>query len=171
MDTKAMVNRQTTDFGCPNETDTHHFVVDIPTDHESPVLITEHYGIQGIRGYEMVERCRLPRQVWAALAEEVRCEFNRRLKEKRLSTGRWHRGENKVERLLGKELLALAWAVELADPVVVPQAIRNWLGLQPEERWWLCTMTAAATGGLCDAGKGWRKALYHALVSRKPISS
>jgi uncharacterized protein (DUF2237 family) len=65
---------------------------------------------------------------------------------------------------MGKELLVLAWAVEQADLLAIPQAVRNWLGLQPEERWWLCTMTAAATGGLNDAGKGWRKALYHALI-------
>ena len=164
MRAKSLRTQQTTGFGCPGEADQHHFTVDIPADPKATVLITEHYGTKALQGYEKVERCRLPRQVWAALAEEVRCEFNGRLKEKRLSTGRWRVGENKVERLLGKELLALAWAVELSEPVVVPQAIRNWLGLRPEERWWLCTMTAAATGGLCDAGKGWRKALYHALV-------
>jgi uncharacterized protein (DUF2237 family) len=112
----------------------------------------------------VIERCILPYHIWVAFAEYVRAEFNRRLKAARLRTSRWRIGENKVERLMGKELLVLAWAVEQADPLAIPQAVRNWSGLQPEERWWLCTMTAAATGRLGDAGKGWRKALYHALT-------
>src|ERR1019366_4206904 len=42
-------------------------------------------------------------------------------------------------------------------------AIRNWLGLKPEERWWLYTMTAAATGLAHQQGLGWRGALRQAL--------
>lgn len=169
MSTKAMTARPTIGFGCPNGRDPHHFVVSIPADRKRPVLITEHYGIQAMQGYESVERCSLPRLIWTALAEEVRSEFNQRLKDKRLPVSRWIIGENKVDRLLGKELLVLAWGVEQADPVAIPQALRNWLGLRPEERWWLCTMTAAATGRLNDAGTGWRKALYHVLVEN-PLS-
>jgi hypothetical protein len=71
---------------------------------------------------------------------------------------------NKIERLLGKELLVLAWAVEGANPDTVPNAIRNWIGLRPEERWWLYTVTAAATGGTEHAEIGWRKALRFALT-------
>ena len=41
--------------------------------------------------------------------------------------------------------------------------IRNWLGLKPEERWWLYTMTAAATGLAHQIGMGWREALRRAL--------
>ena len=41
--------------------------------------------------------------------------------------------------------------------------MRNWLALRPEERWWLFGMTAMSTGGVMDAGKGWRAALKHAL--------
>jgi Protein of unknown function (DUF3780) len=35
--------------------------------------------------------------------------------------------------------------------------------LKPEERWWLYTMTAAATGLAHQAGMGWRDALRRAL--------
>lgn len=42
-------------------------------------------------------------------------------------------------------------------------AVRNWLALRPEERWWLFGMTAMATGGINDGDKGWRLALRHAL--------
>ena len=34
--------------------------------------------------------------------------------------------------------------------------LKNWLGLAPEERWWLFTMTNAATGhAIAGRGKGW----------------
>lgn len=165
MSTKVTTGRSAIGFGCPNVIDPHHFVVDIPTDRKRPVLITENYGIRAKIGYELVERCSLPRPIWTTLAETVQREFNRRLREKHLAPSRWRVGEeNKVERLLGKELVILAWAVERADRAVVWQALRNWSGLKPEERWWLYTMTAAATGGIDDAGKGWRQALYHILV-------
>tara|TARA_Y100000780_G_scaffold232295_1_gene262444 strand:- start:7736 stop:8455 length:720 start_codon:yes stop_codon:yes gene_type:complete len=45
----------------------------------------------------------------------------------------------------------------------IPVAIRNWLALQPEERWWLFGMTAMSTGGIEDRDVGWRIALRHAL--------
>lgn len=59
----------------------------------------------------------------------------------------------------------LLWATELAgvSEEEIAAAIRNWLGLKPEERWWLYTMTAAATGLAHQAGMGWRGALRQAL--------
>lgn len=161
-----MSQRQTVGFGVPNEVDPHHFVVEIPAGRNADVVISEHYGIKaGVRGNpEVADRCMLPRRIWNVIAEELKREFNQRLKEKDLSTSRWVVGQNPVERLLGKELLVLAWAVEQSDEAVIPNAVRNWIGLKPEERWWLYTMTAAATGSPEDAGIGWRKALRYALT-------
>ena len=70
-----------------------------------------------------------------------------------------------MQRLFGKELLVLLWAIEQSDvsPEEIAVGIRNWLGLKPEERWWLYTMTAAATGLAHQAGMGWRDALRRAL--------
>lgn len=161
-----MNQRETIGFGVPNEVDPHHFVVEIPPGKNDEVVISEHYGIKaGIGGQpEIAERCYLPRRAWSCVAEEVKREFNQRLKEKNVSGSRWTVGENKVERLLGKELLVLAWAIERADESLISNAVRNWIGLKPEERWWLFTMTAAATGAPKDVGIGWRKALQHALT-------
>jgi hypothetical protein len=158
--------RPTEGFGCPKEVDPHHIVVDIPAGRTGIVLISEHYGIKaGINGLpEIAERCHLPRPIWALIAEDVKRDFNERLRAKRLNTSRWIVGPNKVERLLGKELIVLAWAVEKADSEQVPNAIRNWTGLRPEERWWLFTVTAAATGRPDQADIGWRKALRFALT-------
>jgi hypothetical protein len=103
--------------------------------------------------------------VWDVVSPEARAEFNRRLKTERKAVGRWGADETTVQRLFGKELLVLLWAVELADvrPEEMAVAIRNWLGLKPEERWWLYTMTAAATGLAHQGGMGWRGALRQAL--------
>ncbi len=89
--------------------------------------------------------------------------FNARLKEHNLATGTWKVGDIPVGRLLGKELCVLAWAVERLEPEQIRIAVRNWLALRPEERWWLFGMTAIATGGIGDAEKGWRIALRYAL--------
>jgi hypothetical protein len=153
-------------FGCPDTTDPHRFEVDIPAGRTGVVSIEEHYGIKaGIDGLpQVVERCYLPRPLWSMIAEDVKRDFNERLRAKKLAASRWTAGVNKVERLLGKELLVLAWAVEKASPETVPNAIRNWVGLRPEERWWLFTITAAATGLPEHADVGWRKALRFALT-------
>jgi len=103
--------------------------------------------------------------VWDVISPEVRSEFNRRLKAEGKPAGRWGADETAVQRLLGKELLVLLWATELPDvkPEEIAVAIRNWLGLKTEERWWLYTMTAAATGLAHQSGMGWRGALRQAL--------
>jgi len=113
----------------------------------------------------------LRRAVWDEIAEDVKAEFNRRLRVYGLKTAKWPQsGQVPIDRTLGKELCVLAWAVEDCDPALIPTAVRNWLGLVPEERWWLYTMTNAATGhALNGRGKGWRKALRYALTEN-PVS-
>lgn len=101
----------------------------------------------------------LRRDVWDAISPTVTDEFNRRLKAIGLPRGRWaSKGSTPVARVLGKELLALAWAVEDEALGKVPTAIANWLALLPEERWWLHTMAASA-----GPRRGWRTALRYGL--------
>ena len=143
-------------FGFRPEESEHHFVVTVPGGSRGDVLVAEHVSFDpktghappslGMGAQDVKLRVALPRAKWTAIADEVRIEFNRRLRKQGLPPGRWKRGDTPVTRLLGKELTLLAWAVEDADPALIPAAIRNWLGLAPEERWWLFTMTNAATG-------------------------
>jgi hypothetical protein len=88
---------------------------------------------------ETLLRCEVPRATWDTISGELRSEFNRRLKALEKAAGRWGKDETAVQRLLGKEMLVLLWAIEhesvTAEETAV--AIRNWLGLKPEERWWL----------------------------------
>jgi hypothetical protein len=55
--------------------------------------------------------------------------------------------------------------VEDADPTLLPNMVANWVGLAPEERWWLYT-TINATAGHPEHGRdrGWRKAIKVAFA-------
>lgn len=151
-------------FGVPATSDPHHFKVTIPSSNSAKVLIAEYLGIQA-QGDEpaVLDRVLLERQRWTSIRSEVQRAFNTRLKEHQLKTAAWSVGENVVDRLLGKELSVLAWAVEGMEIEKIPVAVRNWLAMRPEERWWLFGMTALNTGGINDGNKGWRLALRHAL--------
>ena len=168
-------------FGFDPQESAAHFLVNIPAGVQGLVEISEHLSWDAGRiatsthfGAERVDgqiRSRVPRPKWNAIAEVVRAEFNARLKAQGKRPGRWQTGFNPVSRVLGKELTVLAWAIEDADPATVPTAIANWQGLAPEERWWLYTMTAAATGNyLAGRGRGWRKALRYALTEN-PVTA
>lgn len=166
--TKAPVGRakvqHTLGFGVPATSDPHHFKVVIPKGNTGKVQVSEYLGLQSsMADNAVIDRVLLERPRWTAIRAEVQRAFNARLAAHGLKPSAWKVGDNPVDRLLGKELCILAWAVEQVDPDKIPVAVRNWLALRPEERWWLFGMTAMATGGVADAGKGWRIALQHAL--------
>ena len=151
-------------FGVPATSNPHHFVVEIPRNNTGTVSIVENLGLQSHdQTQSLIARVILERPRWTAIRSEVQRAFNVRLKERNLKTSAWKVGANQVDRLLGKELCVLAWAIEGMDFDHIPIAVRNWLALRPEERWWLFGMTAITTGGVNDGGKGWRLALRHAL--------
>jgi hypothetical protein len=158
--------KKTIGFGVPNEIDPHYFTVEIPPARTDAVVISEHFGLHGgTNGApDTIERCRLSRSTWGEIGEETKRVLNERLKEKGLSASRWSTGINQVERLLGRELCVLAWAVETAPKDLVPNAVRNWAGFKPEERWWLFAMAANLTGTSDDTDIGWRKAIRIALT-------
>jgi hypothetical protein len=156
--------RPTLGFGVPATSDPHHFKVTLPKTNTGPVQISEYLGLQASSTEQaVIDRVLLDRQRWTMIRAEVQRAFNARLTEHGLKPSAWKVGENLVDRLLGKELSVLAWAVEHMEMEKIPVAVRNWLALRPEERWWLFGMTAMSTGGLNDGHKGWRLALCHAL--------
>ena len=110
---------------------------------------------------------------WEIITPAVEVEFNRRLRLKKQAQGKFLKKQTVLGELMGKELLVLAWAIEECELSAVKLAVQNWLGLEPEERWWLYTMTNAATGGI-DDHRGWRTALRYALcdnpVGKKQLS-
>jgi hypothetical protein len=160
----------TANFDCADIYQEHAFLVRLTKGRPRLVQIYEVFGRRPSEGEaewapETVLRCEAPRELWDAISPEARAEFNRRLKAEGKPAGRWGADETAVQRLLGKELLVLLWATEMqgVSEEEITVAIRNWLGLKPEERWWLYTMTAAATGLAHQQGLGWRGALRQAL--------
>jgi hypothetical protein len=157
-------------FDCADIYQEHGYLVYLTKGREARAQVFEVFGRLPTErepqwAPETILRCEVGRNVWDVVSPEARAEFNRRLKLEGKPAGRWGADDTSVQRLLGKELLVLLWAVELPDvkPEEMAVAIRNWLGLKPEERWWLYTMTAAATGLAHQSGMGWRGALRQAL--------
>jgi hypothetical protein len=171
---------KTEGFGVVPSESEHHFLVTIGALKKDDVFISEHFTWDDSEARRELSfalgqednkmRVILPRQKWEAIADPVKAEFNQRLRQLGQKSGAWtvkagKGGQTPISRLFGKELVLLAWAIEEADPALIPVALKNWLGLAPEERWWLFTMTNAATGhAIAGRGKGWRKAVRFALT-------
>lgn len=163
------MKKQAIGFGFVPSESQHHFLVSIPRASDGKVVIYERFAWQEDAEIQSIDytmdrpKVELPKPKWKQIEDALKDEFNKRLKNEKLPAGKWHAGQVPVQRLLGKEMVLLAWAIEDSDPSVIPIAIKNWLGLSPEERWWLFTMANAATGGLRDK-RGWRKAIRYALT-------
>ena len=171
-------------FGFDPSESKHHFLIIIPKTVTSKVLIYERFEwgteieesdkISGALSFfdppdQKIDqrfdrlKCELSLTKWKEIESALKIEFNQRLKEYGQKSASWKQGQNTLQRLFGKELTLLCWAIEDCDLRVIPTAIKNWLGLKPEERWWLYTMTNASTG---DANNkyGWRTAIRYALT-------
>ena len=171
--------RKTVGLGFLPEEARHGFLVDIPkgTGRSDQSIITEHRGHDldhlGTRTVNPPSlddpslRVIINRSRWLALAPSFWEEANRRLRANGLPAAKFQKNPGKpvpIHPSLGKELCILCWAVEDAPPDDIPNALRNWEALAPEERWWLFTMTVASTGQAMQKGIGWRKALRAAIA-------
>lgn len=159
------------DFGAPSKYGTHHFYVTIPDSPREAVQVHEDFGFDGNKDKREKTECRvvLARELWSKIRDDVRRDFNARLKARKMSTGAWKSGDVKLDRFLGKELCVLAWAAEHATVDQLPIICRKWLALRPEERWWLYAKTASEAGLAEQTDRGWRKALYCALSDGESI--
>lgn len=168
-------------FGFVPHENAHHFVVNLPTRKADPVHITEHFSYDDAEARAELSfalgrddnrmKVVLPLNKWEGIADAAKAEFNQRLRKQDLPAGQWKKGRVPLSRLFGKELVLLCWAIEDADPALIPTAIRNWIGLTPEERWWLFTMTNGATGhAVAGRDRGWRRAVRYALTDN-PLES
>ena len=156
-------------FGFNPAESENHFYINIPSPKatEDRISVYERFrwdaeGEQKIRSRD-IRKLEIPAHKWRLLVDTVTNEFNARLKQDKLPVGKFAAGGVPVEKRFGKELMVLLWAIENNDPSGIPTALRNWLGLQPEERWWLYTITNASTGTINDSKRGWRVALRYAL--------
>ena len=174
-----VASRKSIGLGFVPEESRHGFLIHIPngTAKGDLISISEYRGDR-FSGVDVTSlpapppsdpalRVSLDRGRWAALAPAFWEEANRRLRANGLATAKLTKSPTKpipVHPSLGKELCLLCWAVEEASIDDIPNALRNWEALAPEERWWLYTMTVATTGQAMKKGVGWRKALRAAIA-------
>lgn len=164
-----MAKQKAIGFGFIPEETKHNFLVSVPRKVEEDVYVYERFIWDNKlkdQKSELVERnirVKLSRRKWDAVKSVVEKEFNQRLQKNNIVIGKFKTGENILERLLGKELVLLLWAIEDSDPGLIETALKNWLGLNPEERWWLFTMANASTG-YYNNKRGWRIAIRYALT-------
>jgi hypothetical protein len=137
----------------------HHVEVTIPEGRGGELLFEEDWGVAQAGGPDRLLRCALPRGRWNAVATIAKQVLNERLKEQELPPSRWVTGVNRIERLLGKEVVVLAWAVEAADEDDVSAVAAAWAALRPEERWWLFGRVASVAGSSADASAKPRRGL------------
>lgn len=153
-------------FGFNPKENENHFYVILPKDKASDVEIFERFhwdeGKQVIRDNDIL-KLKISRQTWESISEDITREFNKQLRQIKNPIGKFTINGTPVEKRMGKELVMLLWGIENKEPISIPTAICNWLGLLPEERWWLYTMTNASTGSINDSNRGWRMALRYIL--------
>lgn len=167
-----MAKRKCIGFGFePKEAQQHFLLVSYPVSQNKPVTVYERFtwDDSNVQVSETVNsgnfrlKIRLGNEKWQMVKPAIEAEFNRILKQDNKTVGRFKVGQLPIERLLGKEMMVLLWAIEDCDPTLIPIAIKNWLGFTREERWWLFTMTNALTGD-ADSKRGWRIALRYAIT-------
>lgn len=147
----------------------HHFVVDIPArGSKDRIRIYERFAwsddeLKSLPLQYGDLKATLDPQLWIIIAGPVARTFNTRLTADGKPSGRWSVGRTAMERLLGKELVLLVWAIDGNDTRSAERALRNWQALTHEERWWLYTMTNAASRGPDDNKRWWRRAIVYAL--------
>jgi hypothetical protein len=163
-----VAKKQAIGFGFIPEETQHHYLIRMPKIKTGNVVVYERFVWDGTDPEksdidEKHLKVTLSVSKWDAVKNVVEKEFNRRLQINNTVTGKFKIGDLPLERLFGKELVLLLWAIEDSDPALIPTAIQNWLGLSMEERWWLFTMANASTGNYANK-RGWRIAIRYALT-------
>ena len=142
-------------FGYDEKMTNHYFKVDIK---DNGVKIYETYGDN-----EFIFKADIDIEKWLIVKDFIMCEFNYRLKKMKIKLGKWDKEITVIDRSFGKELVLLAWGIENAEREDLRTYINNWLGLAPEERWYLYTMTNAQSLSEKGKGKGWRVAVQYVM--------
>ena len=128
-------------FGYIPEETKHHYLVRISRSKAQKVSVYERFNWDDEEPQETEIEYKntkviIDRHKWDLVKDAIQNELNRTLKSNSIAVGRFKAGDTPIDRLLGKEMILLLWAIEDSDPSLIPTAIRNWLGFSREERWW-----------------------------------
>ena len=130
-------------FGLSLDSLSHHFLLNL-CDKKCPyIYISEHFEFYENEERRTIEysidpnhpsmRVVLPYKKWEAIESSIQFTLNQSLKRAGIKTSKFTVGFNLLPKLLGKEVILLCWAIEDADPALIPMAIKNWQGLKPED--------------------------------------
>ncbi len=161
------------DFGAPAACGSHRFRLEIPQASRAAVSLYEEVG------FADDERCpegallraRVKRVCWSAVSALVTREFNERLLAGKQTPGKWRTGGVWLERMLGRELCVLFWALEHAASGAEALRMANaWQEFRPEERLWLFGRTARSAPLADHCQRGWRRALALMMGAAEPAA-
>ena len=153
-------------FGVPNLPMPHQFLVRIPKGRTEPVEVWEDFGVRAVSsGTQSICRTKVPREAWRRVADGVKSHLNRRLKKKDIKPSRFSVGDNRVERILGREICVLAWAIENASADEADIAFTRWHSHKHEELWWLFLQIDKDGGEWDSPMTGWRAAIRLVMIT------
>ncbi|MEP3665223.1 MAG: DUF3780 domain-containing protein [Roseibium sp.] len=162
-----MAQEKTIGFGVKDKAWQGCFLLRVPKGRNDPIDLIEDFGISaGEDEPQGVARCSVDRHVWRSVADGVRTYLNRRLKAKKMKVGRFMVGENKIERLLGREVSVLLYALENCTVDEAPSVFQGWSDYRPEELWWLFNQIDKSGGYINDPQVGWRRSIKTILGER-----
>ena len=153
------------DFAYPAHMAAPHFFE--VTVRDGYAFLTESFGAGG---GGIICRARLPEDTFRRVREEIRQAMNARIrgineKQKPGSTkiptckGWSKSGPTRTDRILGRELTVLFWALEGCPPEKEEGVIGIWRDYRPEELWWLFMEADKDGRDFLSEPKGWRLAL------------
>lgn len=155
----------TIDFAAPAYYGSHRYYLEIPPNSNGRVNLWEDVGFAGDAPdrESVILRATLMRKAWNGVRDTVQGDFNERIKVRKHSAGKWHTGKVFMDRMLGRELCVLLWALEKAKNDQWDTIVSCWRAMLPEERWWLFNRASAASPTATSPRVGWRLALRTAF--------
>lgn len=111
----------------------------------------------------------VPKNRWKEIKKYIIADFNYRLRQQHKHAGHFSKDGTHINYYLGMEMMIFLWGMETREDEELKKAYLNWSGLRPEEKWWLYTMTNAATGSIGDFNRGWRVALAY-ILCENPVT-
>lgn len=154
-------------FGVNDKNNVDYYTVDINRTH---AILREHLNEH--KNYTVVTRAKFKDFIWSNIKLDIQHYFNVRLKAAKEPIGTIS-ASSKYDRMLGKELCVLAWALsvdksditEVANLTDVTSILEHWLALRPEERWLLYYKISPTTNTHGNVSERWCKALYYMFTA------
>lgn len=145
----------TVDFGVRDTPGQTWLTISIPNDRKTRIGITTHDPLSN----RIMPEFRIDRDIWTVVAPRIEAYLNARLKSANLKASKFRPGENRVERLIGKEVMVLIYALQDAHPDQARKALMGWHDYRPEDLWWI-SHQIERTG----PDGGWRRSILEILT-------